>query len=60
METPESNAEFATVAEVAAMLRVTPMTVYRLIKAEKLTAIQVGRSIRIPAAEAHRLRTEGT
>jgi excisionase family DNA binding protein len=36
-----------TVAEVAAVLRVSNMTVYRLIKAGDLPAIRVGKSFRI-------------
>lgn len=37
-----------TVAEVAQRLRVHPNTVYRLVKTHKLTALHVGRVIRIP------------
>jgi excisionase family DNA binding protein len=36
-----------TVAEVADVLRVSNMTVYRLIKAGELPAIRVGKSFRI-------------
>jgi excisionase family DNA binding protein len=36
-----------TVAEVGAVLRVSNMTVYRLIKAGELPAIRVGKSFRI-------------
>ena len=38
---------FLTVAEVAALLRVSTMTVYRLIKAGELPAARIGRSYRI-------------
>ena len=38
---------FLTVAEVAAMMRVSTMTVYRLIKAGDLPAVRVGKSYRI-------------
>ena len=38
---------FMTVAEVAQMLRVSTMTVYRLIKAGELSALRVGRSYRL-------------
>jgi excisionase family DNA binding protein len=38
---------FWTVAEVAALARVSKMTVYRLAKAGALDNIRVGRSIRI-------------
>jgi excisionase family DNA binding protein len=37
-----------TVAEMAAMLRVSSMTIYRLINAGELRTIRIGRSIRIP------------
>ncbi len=38
---------FLTVAEVAGLLRVSTMTVYRLIKAGDLPAARIGRSYRI-------------
>lgn len=38
---------FYTVAEVARELRVSNMTVYRLIKAAQLPAVRVGRGYRI-------------
>jgi excisionase family DNA binding protein len=41
-----------TVAEMAAMLRVSTMTIYRLINAGELRTIRVGRSIRIPSEVA--------
>ena len=42
-----ARARFLTVAEVAALLRVSNMTVYRLIRAGELVATRVGRSYRI-------------
>lgn len=42
---------FMTVAEVAQLMRVSTMTVYRLIKAGDLPATRVGKSYRI--TEAH-------
>jgi len=46
-----NGSEFFTVAEVAARLRVSKMTVYRLVEAGTLTSCLVGRrSIRIPVA----------
>lgn len=39
-----------TVAEVAAELRVSKMTVYRLIHGGELAAHRVGRSFRVPAS----------
>jgi excisionase family DNA binding protein len=38
---------FVTVAEVAKQLRVSNMTVYRLVQAGHLPAVRVGRSYRI-------------
>lgn len=45
----QSNARsrLLTVAEVAPLMRVSTMTVYRLIKAGDLAAIRVGKSYRI-------------
>lgn len=39
---------FLTVAEVAETMRVSKMTVYRLIHAGELPAIRFGRSFRVP------------
>jgi len=39
---------FLTVAEVAAQMRVSKMTVYRLVHNGQLEAIRVGRSFRVP------------
>jgi excisionase family DNA binding protein len=41
--------QLLTVAEVAAMWRVSKMTIYRMIQAGRVPAIRVGRSYRIPA-----------
>jgi excisionase family DNA binding protein len=43
----ESRPRYVTVAEVADQLRVSNMTVYRLVQAGQLPAIRVGRSYRI-------------
>ena len=40
-------ADLLTVAEVAEELRVSTMTVYRLIQREELPALRIGRSYRI-------------
>ena len=50
---PKSQArpEFLTVAEVASMLRVSNMTVYRLINAGELPAVRVGKSYRLTEAD---------
>lgn len=39
---------FLTVAEVAAVMRVSKMTVYRLVHNGELPAVRVGRSFRVP------------
>jgi excisionase family DNA binding protein len=43
-----SDVRFLTVAEVAAMMRVSNMTVYRLVHSGDLPAVRFGRSFRIP------------
>lgn len=42
--------DFLTVAEVAAAMRVSKMTVYRLVHSGELPAARVGRSYRVSAA----------
>lgn len=44
----QAKVQFLTVAEVAAMMRVSKMTVYRLVHAGELPAVRVGRSFRVP------------
>jgi excisionase family DNA binding protein len=46
--TPLSAVRFLTVAEVATIMRVSKMTVYRLVHSGDLEAIRVGRSFRVP------------
>lgn len=46
--TPLSAVQFLTVAEVATIMRVSKMTVYRLVHSGDLEAIRVGRSFRVP------------
>lgn len=43
-----AQVQFLTVAEVAAMMRVSKMTVYRLVHGGELPAVRVGRSFRVP------------
>ncbi len=47
MAQTDGRNRFFTVAEVAQLMRVSTMTVYRLIKAGDLGAVRVGRSYRI-------------
>jgi excisionase family DNA binding protein len=48
-----SEVNLLTVAEVARALRVSRMTVYRLIHAGDPAAVQVGRSYRVPENAMH-------
>ncbi|MGH3622707.1 MAG: helix-turn-helix domain-containing protein [Sciscionella sp.] len=45
--------QFLTVAEVAALMRVSKMTVYRLVHAGELPAVRVGKSFRVPEKAVH-------
>lgn len=51
---------FLTVSEVAELMRVSTMTVYRLIKAGDLRAARVGRSyrLRVDEVDAYLARAE--
>ena len=48
-----SEMKFLTVAEVAAVMRVSKMTVYRLVHSGELPAVRVGRSFRVPENDVH-------
>jgi len=52
-ERPLSEVRFLTVAEVATVMRVSKMTVYRLVHGGELPAIRVGRSFRVPEQAVH-------
>lgn len=45
---PAAEQKFFTVAEVAQIMRVSKMTVYRLVHSGEMPAIRVGRSFRVP------------
>jgi excisionase family DNA binding protein len=47
---PRAAVSFLTVAEVAAIMRVSKMTVYRLVHGGELAAVRVGRSFRVPGS----------
>ena len=55
-----SNVHFLTVSEVAEVMRVSKMTVYRLVHSGELPAVRFGRSYRVPESAVqtylHRLR----
>jgi excisionase family DNA binding protein len=44
--------EFLTVAETATTMRVSKMTIYRLINTGELEALRIGRTFRIPVSAA--------
>jgi excisionase family DNA binding protein len=46
------ESDLLTVREVAEMLRVSPMTIYRLVYKGKLPCVRVMRSTRIPRVDA--------
>ena len=50
---PLGEVRFLTVAEVAAAMRVSKMTVYRLVHNGELPAVRVGRSFRVPEQAVH-------
>ncbi len=52
-DAPLSQVRFLTVAEVASLMRVSKMTVYRLVHSGELAAVQVGRSYRVPEKAVH-------
>ncbi len=45
---PLAEVRLLTVAEVAAIMRLSKMTVYRMVNYGTLPALKVGRSVRIP------------
>ena len=53
--TEAGRTQFLTVAEVAALMRVSKMTVYRLVHNGELPAVRVGRSFRVHAKAVHDL-----
>jgi excisionase family DNA binding protein len=52
---PTVRTQFLTVAEVAGLMRVSKMTVYRLVHNGELPAVRVGRSFRVHAKAVHDL-----
>jgi len=55
----QQRARFLTVAEVAEMMRVSTMTVYRLIKSGDLHAVRIGKSYRLAEDEVDRFLAKG-
>ncbi|HEY1973388.1 MAG TPA: helix-turn-helix domain-containing protein [Pseudonocardia sp.] len=50
-----SPADLLTVFEVAARLRVSKMTIYRMVNSGELAAFKIGKSFRIPVASVQNL-----
>ncbi|MBP2322313.1 excisionase family DNA binding protein [Kibdelosporangium banguiense] len=48
-----NQVQFLTVAEVAKMMRVSKMTVYRLVHSGEMPAVRVGKSFRVPEKAVH-------
>jgi excisionase family DNA binding protein len=48
-----ADTQFLTVAEVAKVMRVSKMTVYRLVHSGELPAVRVGRSFRVRPEAVH-------
>jgi len=53
VDSPLAEVKFLTVAEVAGVMRVSKMTVYRMVHSGDLTAVRVGRSFRVPEKAVH-------
>lgn len=53
VEGQQAKIQLLTVAEVAALMRVSKMTVYRLVHNGELPAVRVGRSFRVHAKAVH-------
>lgn len=56
---PQNTSAFLTVEEIARFLRVSKMTVYRLIHGGDLGYVQVGRSFRVPRKALHTYLNSG-
>ncbi len=48
-----AGARFMTVAEVAEVMRVSRMTVYRMVHDQTIASVRVGRSFRVPESAVH-------
>jgi excisionase family DNA binding protein len=53
VDSPLAEVKFLTVAEVATVMRVSKMTVYRMVHAGELPAVRVGRSFRVQEKDVH-------
>jgi len=59
MSSSTGRARYLTAAEVASTMRVSTMTVYRLIRAGSLPALRVGRSFRVAEEDLDRFLADG-
>ncbi len=55
---PDFGEPLLTVGEVATLMRVSNMTVYRLIKSGQLAAIRVGKNYRMRRSDVERYLTD--
>lgn len=55
-----TETRFRTVTEVAEMMRLSRMTVYRMIHAGELPAVRFGRSYRVPESAVEQILQTGT
>ena len=58
MSTKDFGEPLLTVGEVAGLMRVSNMTVYRLIKSGQLAAVRVGKNYRLRRKDVERYLTE--
>lgn len=54
----EIKSDFLTVSEVAHLMRVSNMTVYRLIRSGALPAVQIGNRYRVRESDVHKYLDE--
>ena len=57
-EGSETGLDFLTVGEVARLMRVSNMTVYRLIRSGALKAVRVGNRYRVRESDVHKYLDE--
>ncbi|GAB2722669.1 helix-turn-helix domain-containing protein [Kitasatospora kifunensis] len=57
-EPPQKIEAYLTVAEAAAVMRVSKMTVYRVIHAGHLPSVRVGRSFKVSEQAVHKYLQE--
>lgn len=58
LATQYTKTQFLTVSEVAQILRISNMTVYRMITSGKLSAVRIGKSYRLREEDVNRYVAE--